>query len=772
MNRLNFARKLRLSGQFPLPPPPPSLKPKKSRTLMAAIVVILIAVLLIPILFFSGLFKLPNPNVSPSPSPTNTPFPTAYPSSTPFTTANPTASPTPTTPNHIDIVTGQKTQTTSQTIGSTGGTIQVTDSLSPLNGLKISVPAAATNEPIRFDVSYSTVSTINGLPSGNEVASKVISIETSGSATFNQYKMFEKPVEVTLPYDSSVTNDDNSPVRFYWYDSQTGKLDSAGFLNENKAAHTITFLTGSFSDFVAVRTLLSNAGSAWGIDVPVDSGFRPARDGWLIPNYGSYLTNPGTAQSTTGGFCLGMVSYAKWYYGQIASGMHSKYIEGVPSEWRDDKTAIELAARAHLATTGIWTSLTQEEQDWATANAREVALSWISGMLVTGEPQLIGLKARTNNGTWLSYAHAVMTYSYGNGKFEIYDPNFPATQPGDAMREIPFTYQDGFTETYVSGTTRADSLVFNIFYHAGSKLSSTPDDYRGLYDSAETDFQGNSLFPTVELTDANTSPAGTTPTDTNSDGVRDTTEAKTTISGTITGGITDITSTLIFVNNQKYTASVVNGEFSKEIPLLAGDNNIAILATDVDTFSRWAGFLSDTIKSTASPATMTVTLTWDQDQSDVDLHVQEPGTDGRHIYYDYLGDTGTNPYLDIDNTHGYGPEHYYATESMTLPGSTSLYGTYQVRVEYYADHDDNTEQTQPITWHLNVKYLAFKNAATSQEFWVEESRSGSISTESSSGTSNFYSSSSAWTDIWTIDYAAPNLQDYGIPPPPQNVFPS
>jgi hypothetical protein len=73
--------------------------------------------------------------------------------------------------------------------------------------------------------------------------------------------------------------------------------------------------------------------------------------------------------------------------------------------WRDDATAIQLAARAHLATTGIWNSLTQEEEDWATANAREVGLSWLSGMIVTGEPQLIGLKARDNSGAWLNYAH-------------------------------------------------------------------------------------------------------------------------------------------------------------------------------------------------------------------------------------------------------------------------------------------------------------------------------------------------------------------------------
>ena len=85
----------------------------------------------------------------------------------------------------------------------------MTDSSSPLNGLKIRVPEAATTETIQFQVSYSDVSSVNGLPQGASPASKLISIETTGSADFNKYEMFDKPVEVTLPYDSTAPNDDN-----------------------------------------------------------------------------------------------------------------------------------------------------------------------------------------------------------------------------------------------------------------------------------------------------------------------------------------------------------------------------------------------------------------------------------------------------------------------------------------------------------------------------------------------------------------------------------
>jgi uncharacterized protein YfaP (DUF2135 family) len=751
----NITRKIALSMDLPPPPPPPPPSPKSRKKFYAALAVVLILIILVPtVLVFSGAI-----NIGKSNNNNPTANPTVPVTNSPNITTNPTS---PTGNNQVTISSGSTVSVTSQSIDATGGTIQVTDSSSPLYGLKIVVPQAATSEPVTFAISYADISNINGLPETASAASKLIIIDVTGSPEFNKYDMFEKPVTVTLPYDSAFVNDDSSPIRFYWYDESTGKLDSTGFLKQDKTMHTITFETGSFSKFVAIRVALSLSELS-GVNYTVDTGFRPKVDGWFIPNYGSV--------QTPGGMCLGMVSYAKWYYTYHYgdTGLHNKYIEGDTHEWRDDATAIQLAARAHLATSGIWNSLTQEEVDWAEANAREVGLSWLSGMIVTGEPQLIGLKARTNSGNYLNYAHAVMTYGYSDGTFQIYDPNFPESDWGDRMRTIPFTYENGFNETYISGTTRSDSLVFNIFYHAGSKLSSTPSDYQGLYDAAQNKFKGSSTFPTVTLTDINTTPTGTTPVDTDSDGVRDTTATKTTISGTITGGQNVISSTLVFVDNRKFTAPVVDGGFSVEVPLMTGDNDVVILATDENTFSNWAGFLRDTIKCTGSPAAMTVTLTWDQGESDVDLHVQEPGTEGRHIYYSNKGYDLEMPYLDLDNTAGYGPEHYYAVYGSKLPGAGNLYGTYQIRVQYYADHS-GSETPQTISWHLNVKYLAYQNQQTGQEYWVEESRDGVLSSPSSNGTDDFYRSDSAWSSIWSIEYPLPDPAVYNIPSPPQNHF--
>lgn len=665
------------------------------------------------------------------------------------------------------INSGENIPVTSQSVAFTGGTISVTDSLSPLYGLNIDVPQAAASDGVEFSISYADVTSVSGLPEGASFASKMINIETDGTDIWNEYKAFEKPCTVTLPYDPSIVTNEES-IRFYSYDAVNNLLESTGFISQDTSSNTITFYTGTFSSFIAIELSMAIS-ELLGSDYSVDTGFRPATDGWFMDNYGSYLES--------GGICLGMTSYAQWYYAHEKAtdgGLYSKYLEGDLNEWRDDETAIQLATRAHMGSSGIWSSLTQEEIDWATTNSADVAYSIIHGMIVSGQPQLIGLKTRRNDGSWAEGGHAILAYQYTGGRFDIYDPNYHGTAPGTDVRQIPFTYGEGFTRVYSSGQTAGEGRQYNVFYHASSKTFSPENAYSQLYDAAEKNFEDDTIFPTVTLTDSYTVPYGNTPIDNDDDGIRDTTESKVTISGTITGGQEEVTSTLIFVSNQKFTVPVAGGSFSQEVPLFAGENDLIILATDENTRSNWAGYLRDTIKSTASVASLTFTLTWGQDNSDVDLHVLEPtyGTEGRHIYYSNMGSSYDGyPYLDIDNTYGYGPEHYYATEDMTLPNSASLYGTYKFRVHYYADHDSDYETTQPITWQVSVRYLAFKDVATGTEYWEENSWNGILTVESTSDTGNFYNSGAAWSTTYQVEYLQPNPNDYGVPPPPQNELP-
>lgn len=667
------------------------------------------------------------------------------------------------------LTTGTFTTDTTSQVGPSGGNVAVTNSANPLNGFSLQIPSGASKESVSYTVKHADVTDVEGLPTGTKVVSKMIQIEARGSQEWNQFKVLDTPALVTMPYDQSkVTNEE--AVRFYRYDAPTQSLSATGYIGMDKAANTITFAISTFSNFTAVEIIMdyfegNNASMGY------DTGFKPKSDGFFIPNQGSY--------QTAGGNCLGMAAYAKWYHRwqKPASGinLYDKYREGDNSEWRDDATAIQLATRASI--TATW-KLNLPEMTMINSASREAGLSLIHGMVVSGEPQVVGLYTQYVNGSWNQGSHAILAYKYSNGAFDTYDPNDPGTAPGTAKKLIPFTYSGGFTQIYQSGLNAATPLQFNWFYHAGDKVFTPDAAFRGLYESAEKKFQGDSTFPTVKLTDEDSTPSGTTPVDTDSDDVRDTTENKVTISGTITGGLQPVTSTLIFVANQKFETPVdANGAFSQIVPLYTGVNDIIILATKTNTVSNWAGFLRDKVECTASVASLTITMSWGQGDSDVDLHVLEPtldGTAGRHIYYNNKGSSyDSSPYLDFDNTNGYGPEHYYATEGMALPNSAddNLYGTYQIRAHYYADHDANTENTQPITWNIHVRYLAFKNQQTGLEIWEEESFSGYLGTAYSGSADTFNAGDSSWSSTHTFTYSQPEPSDYAIPDPPATIFP-
>jgi len=86
---------------------------------------------------------------------------------------------------------------------------------------------------------------------------------------------------------------------------------------------------------------------------------------------------------------------------------------------------------------------------------------------------------------------------------------------------------------------------------------------------------------------------------------------------------------------------------------------------------------------------ITVTMTWNlENKNDVDLHILEP--DKTHVYYG--SKTGNSGYLDLDNTQGFGPEHYY-TDCKNLQ-----VGEYLIGINYYNDSANPTrEVTATVT---------------------------------------------------------------------------
>jgi uncharacterized protein YfaP (DUF2135 family) len=700
-------------------------------------------------------------------------------------------------------------------VGPDGGTISVTDPSSPLFGLEIVVPPGATGETITFEISFADITGESGLPAGATSSSKMIRITTNGSAEWNQYRMFALPVRVTLPYTAPGSGEES--VRFYVVNSD-GSLDPAGLEGQDTATHRLTFFTSTFGDaseptqlglirpravaqttfglYVAIG-LVADVISTLAGDLNVDSGFLPSVNGWYVPNYGSYY------KASRGGSCFGFVGSAKYYYQKrFSPGLYASYHDPDDTRtWVDDAIAIEFTSRVHNGMADIWNQYVTGEVNIQTPSSRAVALSFIGGLYVTGAPVLLYIQQaipQEGGTTAYSGAHAISIYRAevhaGAFTFHVYDPNFP----GNDGRRITYVTGTGFA-SYLSGTDAASSsFTYNYIKHVGFHVGLTDAVLDAIKAAADQGFANDSVFPRIEITSITGGRTGEEATEgttaqgehkwsINDNSVR--------IRGTILGGLAQseccvVNNARVFLSNKRFSTPVNNsagggdGSFEIVVPIGQGENDLVIIGAKANSFSHWAAFKRDVVESTASPSALSVTLSWGQGQSDVDLYVKEPdgpGTTGDTVYYSHRkGVSTTNPYLDFDNVSGFGPEHYIGLNGMTTlytdaSSAPNLYGDYTVKVHYYSDHDSDTETTQPISWNLSWRFLAFCPDPCadpeSDGFWEEGSASGSLATASSGNCCNIDNSGGDWSAPIDISYPQPDPADWNIPDPPGVMLP-
>jgi len=84
-----------------------------------------------------------------------------------------------------------------------------------------------------------------------------------------------------------------------------------------------------------------------------------------------------------------------------------------------------------------------------------------------------------------------------------------------------------------------------------------------------------------------------------------------------------------------------------------------------------------------------ISMSWDADLTDVDLHVFEP--DGGHAYYGH-NRTRIGGLVSRDFTQGYGPEEYVLRRAMA--------GAYRIKAHYYGSHQQSL--TGPCTVVVTV----------------------------------------------------------------------
>ncbi len=149
---------------------------------------------------------------------------------------------------------------------------------------------------------------------------------------------------------------------------------------------------------------------------------------------------------------------------------------------------------------------------------------------------------------------------------------------------------------------------------------------------------------------------------------------------TITGE-TDVSVDAVQVvyNSIPLRLPVNSGRFSRAFVTAPGLNTIY---TEVESKGK---VLSDNVSFYAEVPSkaMKIVLMWDTNETDVDLHVYEPG--GEECYYGN-SKTKIGGSLDVDITNGYGPEVY------TLASATK--GTYKISAYYYSDRGNPQTQAK------------------------------------------------------------------------------
>ena len=220
----------------------------------------------------------------------------------------------------------------------------------------------------------------------------------------------------------------------FFYDQAKGTLE--GIPTVSLTDSELVVATHHFSDLVVSIIEIDKISG----NVNIDTGFNPGTDDWQFTNYGSYIAQKG--------HCAGQAISAMWYYTEkklIAGerGLYGRYDNnfrgfGTIDFWMDDSLGYRLA------------SATQRDIDWGSKmflHLRQMAgyndtmtmLAFAHAMLLTGEPQFVGLGKTGESG-----GHAIIAHRLDSKGLYVSDPNYPGDE-----RFIPF--QNGVLGPYYSG---------------------------------------------------------------------------------------------------------------------------------------------------------------------------------------------------------------------------------------------------------------------------------------------------------------------------------
>ncbi len=356
-------------------------------------------------------------------------------------------------------------------------TLEITDSNSSVKGLKLEVLQGSYEGKTDFEIITSEIDEHKFGPSFQPIT-PIISIKNGGEYA-KEVMTLTIPIALPEGYFASA----------FYYDRKTGKLE--GIPTYELEKNKIVIKTLHFSDLV-VSIIDINEVSG---DVIIDTNFLPGVDDWQFTNYGSSIA--------TGGHCAGQAISAMYYYLEKRLVLGERALYGrydnndrgygtIDFPW-DDSWGYRLA------------SSVQKDINWQTNTFKIMKelggiennltmMSFAHAMLLTGEPQFVGLSK-----TYESGGHAIIAYKLDKNGLYVADPNFPGEE-----RLIPYSggvlgpyYSAENAEQIESGEAKAYDIVAYL-----AKTSMIPWSQVGArFTELDKKSVGNDLFKnyTIEV---------------------------------------------------------------------------------------------------------------------------------------------------------------------------------------------------------------------------------------------------------------------------------
>lgn len=339
----------------------------------------------------------------------------------------------------------------SNSVEASGGTIEVLDSNTPLDGLVIDVPEGAYSQATTFSISYQPI-VAHTLPDHVEPIAPLIEVANGGGVAGDF-------IAVTLPVDIP----DGYVGLGYYYDEATGELEVLPTLAHS--ATSLTVMTRHFSKISAAKIPIAVLNT-----LDIDTGFTPGIDDWQFQNRGSYTSPQGN--------CSGMCISAMWYYVTERSagepplwGQFQNYDldDGdTPNFWQDDDSAFRLVSTVQSKLRPA-NNMFDKVLDKFTWSNESLSLSTPSGEFYqiaaafyltknqqTGKAKPVYLSISSAEGA----RHAIICYAIKNGTLYVADPNYP----GDATRTITYTPGEGLDDgTFATYYSMPDGLFYEMF---------------------------------------------------------------------------------------------------------------------------------------------------------------------------------------------------------------------------------------------------------------------------------------------------------------------